>query len=84
MLGIIQKCYEVKNTSSAQYKNSYFVKAVCNWNALDNNLVYEPSLDKFQDSLKRLSDKPSPLPIRIMPIGILDRTTTDTDRRNIF
>ena len=47
------KIPEGRNTQ--QYKNSFFVRTVVEWNALDNEIVHAGSVDIFKARLKRNS-----------------------------
>ena len=45
------KISEAKN--SEQYKNSFFVRTVAEWNTLDNEAVHAGSVDAFKAHLKK-------------------------------
>ena len=45
------KIPEAKN--SEQYKNSFFVRTVAEWNTLDNEAVHAGSVDAFKAHLKK-------------------------------
>lgn len=47
------KCYVVKNVKSDQYKNSYFIRTVSDWNALPDKIVCSKNLDIFKETLKK-------------------------------
>ena len=42
------KCFEIDNCKTAQYKQSFFVKTLVDWNHLDNSTVCAKSCDAFK------------------------------------
>ena len=45
------KGYVVPNANTAEYKNSFFVKAPLIWNGLEDNIVSAPSVESFRARL---------------------------------
>ena len=43
------RCIEVIETQSAQYKNSFFVRTASEWNTLNNNVVHAKSSNVFKN-----------------------------------
>jgi len=43
--------FVVKNTNSNQYKNSFFVKTIIEWNHLDSRVVHAETVEGFKSAL---------------------------------
>ena len=47
------RCLEILNATSAQYKNSFFIKTASEWNALNNTVVHAKSPDIFKNLISK-------------------------------
>ena len=45
------RCLVILDATSAQYKNSFFIKTASEWNTLDNTVVHAKSPDIFKDQI---------------------------------
>ena len=46
------KCFKSIHAKSEQYKKSFFIKTIRDWNSLDNELVCEETIESFKIKLK--------------------------------
>ena len=47
------KCYNIQNCNTTELNESFFLKTVREWNALDNNIVNAPTVAAFGNRLMR-------------------------------
>ena len=47
------RCLEILNATSAQYKNSFFIKTASEWNTLDNTVTHAKSPDIFKTLIQK-------------------------------
>ena len=47
------RCLEILDATSAQYKNSFFIKTASEWNTLDNTVVHAKSPDIFKNLISK-------------------------------
>ena len=47
------RCYNVQTYKTTELKESFFIKTVREWNALDNDIVNAPTVATFRNNLMR-------------------------------
>ena len=47
------RCYNVQTYKTTELKESFFIKTVREWNALDNETVNAPTVATFRNNLMR-------------------------------
>ena len=47
------RCYNIPNSKTEQYKHSFFPKTIIEWNHLDGTIVKETSLNSFKAALAK-------------------------------